>query len=61
MGALHWERIIKLADRAVKKRKRDLAARVFEEALATPGPHSDFLQKKYEQLRLGKWSPDPRQ
>jgi hypothetical protein len=59
MGSRHWERIVQLVDRAMKKRKRDLACRVFEAAL-TPGPHSDFLQKKYGQLKAGKWNPDPR-
>jgi hypothetical protein len=59
MGTQHWMRIVRLADRAVKKRKRPLAAQVFEAAL-TPGPHLDFLTKKYEQLKAGKWSPDPR-
>jgi hypothetical protein len=59
MGSRHWERIIRLADRAMKKRKRDLACRVFEAAL-TPGIHVEFLQKKYEQLKAGRWNPDPR-
>jgi hypothetical protein len=59
MGSRHWERIVQLVDRAMKKRKRDLACQVFEAAL-TPGPHSDFLQKKYGQLKAGKWDPDPR-
>ncbi len=59
MGSRKWERIVKLADRAMKKRKRDLACAVFEAAL-TPGHHSEFLQKKYDQLKKGKWDPDPR-
>ena len=59
MGSREWQRIIRLADRAVKKRKRPLASRVFEAAL-TEGSHLDFLGKKYEQLKSGKWSPDPR-
>jgi hypothetical protein len=59
MGSRHWERIIKLADRAVKKRKRPLACQVFEAAL-TPGDHSELLQEKYEQLKKGKWNPNPR-
>jgi hypothetical protein len=59
MGSRHWERIIKLADRAMKKRKRDLACHVFEAAL-TPGDQSEFLQQKYDQLKKGKWNPDPR-
>jgi hypothetical protein len=59
MGSRHWERIVKLADRAMKKRKRDLACRVFEAAL-TPGMHQEFLQKKYDQLKAGRWNPDPR-
>jgi hypothetical protein len=59
MGAREWQRIIRLADRAVKKRKRPLARQVFEAAL-TAGAHLDFLRKKYEKLKQGHWSPDPR-
>ena len=59
MGAREWERVIRLADRAVKKRKRALACQVFEAAL-TAGPHLDFLRTKYEQLKQGQWNPDPR-
>jgi len=59
MGTRAWQRIIVLADRAVKKRKRKLAAAVFEAALG-PGMHERFLREKYEQLKNGKWNPDPR-
>jgi hypothetical protein len=59
MGTRHWKRIVVLADRAVKKRKRQLAIAVFEAALS-PGMHEGFLRRKYEQLKKGKWSPDPR-
>jgi hypothetical protein len=59
MGARHWRRIIRLADQAVKRHKRPLACKVFEAALSE-GTHLDFLQKKYEQLKSGAWSPDPR-
>jgi hypothetical protein len=59
MGTRQWKRIIVLADRAVKQRKRQLAVAVFEAALS-PGMHEGFLRKKYEQLKRGKWSPDPR-
>jgi hypothetical protein len=59
MGTRQWKRIIVLADRAVKKRKRPLAVAVFEAALS-PGTHEGFLRQKYEQLKKGKWSPDPR-
>lgn len=59
MGSREWKRVIRLADRAVKKRKQSLAARVFEAAL-TEGSHLDFLTRKYEQLKAGKWDPDPR-
>jgi hypothetical protein len=59
MGTREWKRIIVLADRAVKKRKRKLAAVVFESALR-PGMHEDFLRKKYDQLKRGRWNPDPR-
>lgn len=59
MGSREWERIIRLADRAVKKRQRPLACQVFEAAL-TAGAHLDFLRKKYQQLQQGKWNPDPR-
>ena len=59
MVTREWKRIIVLADRAVKKRKRKLAAVVFESALR-PGMHEDFLRKKYDQLKRGEWNPDPR-
>jgi len=59
MGTRQWKRIVVLADRAVKQRKRSLAIAVFEAALS-PGVHEGFLRKKYEQLQKGKWSPDPR-
>ena len=59
MAARAWERIIRLADRAVKEGDRSLACRVFEAALTT-GPHVEFLSKKYEQLKAGKWNPDPK-
>ena len=59
MGTRQWKRIIVLADRAVKQRKRPLAVAVFEAALS-PGMHEGFLRQKYEQLQKGKWSPDPR-
>jgi hypothetical protein len=59
MGTRQWKRIIVLADRAVKQRKRHLAVAVFEAALS-PGAHEGFLRQKYEQLKKGKWSPDPR-
>jgi hypothetical protein len=59
MGTRHWKRIIVLADQAVKQRKRPLAVAVFEAALS-PGVHEGFLRQKYEQLKKGKWSPDPR-
>jgi hypothetical protein len=58
MGSREWERVIRLADLAVKRRKRPLACKVFEAAL-TEGSHLDFLSKKYEQLKAGKWDPDP--
>jgi hypothetical protein len=59
MGTREWRRIVRLVDRAVKKRRRELATSVFEAAL-TPGPHQDFLARKFEQLRGGRWNPDPR-
>ena len=59
MGTRQWKRIVVLADRAVKKRKRQLVVAVFEAALS-PGMHEGFLRRKYEQLKKGKWSPDPR-
>ena len=59
MGARVWERIMLLADCAVKSGKQPLAEAVFEAAL-TEGWHLDFLRKKYEQLKRGKWNPDPR-
>jgi hypothetical protein len=59
MGSRAWRRIIRLADRAMKWRKKPLAIKVFEAALAK-GEHLEFLTKKFEQLKQGKWNPDPR-
>jgi hypothetical protein len=61
MGAREWRRIIRLADAAVRARKRNLADRVFQAALAgKDGGHADFLARKHAQLLHGKWNPDPR-
>jgi hypothetical protein len=59
MGSRAWRRIIRLADRAMKKRKRPLAMKVLEAAM-TKGDHRGFLKEKYEKLKRGHWSPDPR-
>jgi len=59
MGSRAWRRIVHLVDRAMKRRKKALALKVFEAAL-TKGDHLDFLTKKYEKLKRGHWSPDPR-
>ncbi len=59
MGSRAWRRIIRLADRAMKKGKNPLAIKVFEAAM-TKGDHLDFLTKKYEKLKQGHWSPDPK-
>ena len=59
MGSREWQRIIRLVDRAMKKRKKPLAIKVFEAAM-TKGNHLDFLTEKYEKLKRGHWSPDPR-
>jgi hypothetical protein len=59
MGSREWLRIIRLADWAMKRRKQPLAMKVFEAAL-TKGSHLNFLTKKYEKLKGGHWSPDPR-
>ncbi len=59
MGSRAWRRIIRLVDRAMKRHKKPLAMKVMEEAL-TKGYHLDFLTKKYEKLKQGHWSPDPK-
>ena len=59
MGARAWQRIVLLVDRAMKRQKKPLAIKVFEAAL-TKGDHLAFLTKKYEKLKRGHWSPDPR-
>jgi hypothetical protein len=59
MGSRAWKRIIRLVDGAMKRGKKPLAIEVFEAAL-TGGTHLGFLTKKYEQLKRGHWSPDPR-
>ena len=43
----------------MKRLKEPLAIKVFEAAM-TKGDHLDFLTKKYEKLKQGQWSPDPR-
>ena len=59
MGSRGWQRIIRLVDRAMKRQKKALAIKVFEAAL-TEGDHLVFLKEKYEKLKRGHWSPDPR-
>ncbi len=60
MQSREWQRIIRLANAAVTARKRDLADRVFQAALASKdGAHFDYLTKKHTQLLHGKWSLDP--
>lgn len=59
MGSRGWQRIIRLVDRAMKRQKKPLAMKVFEAAL-TEGDHLEFLKEKYEKLKRGHWSPDPR-
>ena len=59
MGTRQWQRMVVLADRAVKQRKRPLALAVCEAALS-PGMHEGCLRQKYEQRKKGKWSPAPR-
>ncbi len=59
MGSRAWKRIIRLADVAMKRQKKALAIKLFEAAL-TKGDHLDFLTKKFEKLKQGHWSPDPR-
>jgi hypothetical protein len=43
----------------MKRRKKPLAIKVFEAAM-TKGHHLDFLTKKFEKLKQGHWSPDPK-
>jgi hypothetical protein len=59
MGSRAWERIIHLADSAVKSGNNALAAHTLKTALV-PGPHLDLLQRKHKQLLAGRWNPDPR-
>jgi hypothetical protein len=59
MGSRAWRRIVRLVDQAVKRGKKPLAIKVFEAAL-TKGDHLDLLKAKYEKLKRGHWSPDPR-
>jgi hypothetical protein len=59
MGSREWKRIVVLVDRAMKRRKKPLAIKVFEAAL-TGGTHLSFLTKKFEKLKQGHWSPDPK-
>jgi hypothetical protein len=57
MGSESSHRILRLADAAVKARKRGLAERVFEAANSDPGPHRETLRKHCEQLKRGAWDP----
>ncbi len=59
MGSRAWRPIIRLADIAMRRRREPLAMKVFEAAM-TQGDHLEFLTKKYEQLKLGHWNPDPK-
>jgi hypothetical protein len=59
MGSRAWRRIVRLADIAMKRQKKPLALEVFEAAM-TKGDHLDFLTKRYEKLKRGYWSPDPK-
>jgi hypothetical protein len=43
----------------MKRQKKPLALKVFEAAM-TKWDHLDFLTKKYEKLKRGNWSPDPK-
>ena len=45
MGSRAWRRIIRLADRAMKRGKKPLAIKVFEAAM-TKGDHLDFLDEE---------------
>lgn len=59
MEARHWERIMRLTDAAMKGRKRPLAEKVFEAALASQqGWHVEFLQNRYQELKRGEWRSD---
>jgi hypothetical protein len=57
MGSTHWERVLRLADCAVRARKRDLALKVLEASLK-PGCHFELLEKHYRQLQRGLWQPE---
>jgi hypothetical protein len=51
MGSRAWQRITRLAEKAEEAGQLDLASAVFETALASPGVHQVFLQKKYGELQ----------
>jgi hypothetical protein len=62
MGATHWRRITLLVDAAMKRRKRPLAEKVFQAALASgQGWHLEFLQGRYEDLKRGRWKSESKQ
>lgn len=50
MGTRAWERITRMADMALKRRKKDLALAVYEACLG-PGSHEAFLRGKYRELK----------
>lgn len=58
MGAREWERILRLANEAVKGRKRDLALQVFDAALRRPGGmHRELLLAHQRRLKRRAWKP----
>jgi hypothetical protein len=62
MGTWHSNRIVRLVDVAMKRRKKRLAIKVLGAALMQ-GEYwgsPKFLKEKYEKLKQGHWSPDPR-
>ncbi len=59
VGSWNSYRIVRLVDRAMRRRKRSLACKVFEAALTDHGWGEDELKEKYEQFKRGEWKPNP--
>ena len=58
MGSRAWRRIIRLADRAMKRGKKPLAIKVFEAAM-TKGDHLDFLDEEVRETEARALEPGP--
>jgi hypothetical protein len=57
MGSWHYDLIVRLVDQAMKRRKRPLACKIFEAAMADNESSARALAVEYEKLKRGDWRP----